>query len=1165
MAKFKEITKEAISSFLSGSNPMERIIKTEIGYDDDKIVVFYRDENGQMQEQKEDFLPFVWTKQSVARTYFNADRSILKSKMSEYGIECKGLIVEDRVCKIHPRMENGYRVMFYAKIPMSFSKFMKFFIEAGRPIYPKETDKSYGLKDYIVVAPDEQHMIRTGKRFFKGYDDYDDLIRVLWDLETEGLDPTKDLITKIGIKTNKGFEKIITIRGEGEEKYNNELPAIREFFEILSDINPDVICGHNTENFDWNFIDVRLQQHGTTLFEFTAPYFKGRGIYKKKKEKVLKLGGETEYYFPTVKYGTNLTDSLHAVRRAQAIDSNMKKADLKYVTKYSKLNKPNRVYVPGKIINSTSEDTSKTYAFNNINGKWFKITDSLLEKKNNVSDTLRYQILNDGNTLKDYQENIEYEIVTGEYIIDRYLLDDLYETDKVELQYNLPNFLVGKMLPVSFERACTMGTAAIWKYIMLAWSYENNLAVPELVETHKFTGGLSRLLSVGYVDRIVKLDYNSLYPSIILSYYINSPIDTSGVMSALLEYILTQREYYKGLKGKFGKQAKKIKKQIEENLDLTKEQIEELKIQAQKSETEAVKNDKLQLPLKITGNGFFGSYGSGTPFPHSDLVCAEKTTCIGRMCLRLMIYHFTKIGYKPIVGDTDGFNFQMPKNECFRYTEGNPYISNGMGRNSEKDKAYTGVDADVAEFEDLYLSGDYIPGINKMGLGVDEYCDATINFSRKNYADLLDNGKIKLVGNSIKSKKMPLYIEKFLDKGIRLLLNGKGKEFLEEYYNYVEKIQNLQIPLKEIATVGKIKTSINTYKDNCKQLTKGGTKKARQAWYELAIKHNLDVKMGDTIYYINTGNKKGDSDVKRLTKFYYTNNKGEKIDYVVDENGEPLTDKKGNTIDLTKAIEKDYNKLKKDNPEEFYVFNGDKKEKRYTLYEFGLKKYPNLKEEDIVLFNCELLDNNIVEDEEDHLCTEDFQYNTDKYIDMFNKRITPLLVCFDRSIRITVNAKGKEVSNILITDQKERKVFTEEECHLVSGQPYKSMDQDTFEQLMTIEDKEIKFWLSIDEEPPYTKECGINWVEVVDDYKQRMKQYEEESVKSEISLYEKIVNEMTEDEINKVMEDGILPDKLLKLIYLDEKTNKFMSNKHDIPLGSLSDLYEKIIENTDED
>lgn len=66
----------------------------------------------------------------------------------------------------------------------------------------------------------------------------------------------------------------------------------------------------------------------------------------------------------------------------------------------------------------------------------------------------------------------------------------------------------------------------------------------------------------------------------------------------------------------------------------------------------------------------------------------------------------------------------------------------------------------------------------------------------------------------------------------------------------------MQIPLKDIATVGKIKTSIEDYKENCRQLTAGGTKKARQAWYELAIRDNISVNMGDTIYYINTGSKK---------------------------------------------------------------------------------------------------------------------------------------------------------------------------------------------------------------------------------------------------------------------------------------------------------------------
>ena len=84
---------------------------------------------------------------------------------------------------------------------------------------------------------------------------------------------------------------------------------------------------------------------------------------------------------------------------------------------------------------------------------------------------------------------------------------------------------------------------------------------------------------------------------------------------------------------------------------------------------------------------------------------------------------------------------------------------------SGKDKKYIGVDADVAEFEDLYINSPFKEGgINKMGLGVDEFCPATINFSRKNYADLLENGKTKKVGNTIKSRKMSGYIEKFLKK-----------------------------------------------------------------------------------------------------------------------------------------------------------------------------------------------------------------------------------------------------------------------------------------------------------------------------------------------------------------------------------------------------------------
>lgn len=490
-----------------------------------------------------------------------------------------------------------------------------------------------------------------------------------------------------------------------------------------------------------------------------------------------------------------------------------------------------------------------------------------------------------------------------------------------------------------------------------------------------------------------------------------------------------------------------------------------------------------------------------------------------------------------IVSNTDGFNFGLP--EKHRYSDDNPYIGLGRGRNVKEGKAYTGVDADVAEFEDLFMHNGYYSGVNKMGLGVDEYCDACVNFSRKNYADLMPDGSIKLVGNSIKSKKMPKYIEKFLDVAIRLLLEGKGREFLNTYYDYVEKIYNLQIPLKEIATVGKIKTSIDNYVEKCGELTAGGTKKSRQAWYELAIKHKLNVNMGDEIFYINTGKKKSDSDVKRVTHYYA------RI---------PMLDGTTEEVEVTKELERNYNKERKANPAAFLV-NGVKLSKA----DYGRQKYgPSFREEDEVLFNCVLLSNDIVEDDDDHFCDENFEYNVDKYVEMFNKRIRPLLVCFDRSIRTRANEKGKEVDNILVSKPEDRKEFTDEECQLVSGQPYNPGDQDTYEQLMTMEDKEIKFWTSVDKVPPYVKECGMDWDQIKEDYFKRMKELEREEIQNELRMFDKAIEDLTYEQYEAFLEDGTVPTSILAIADEDVNSNNFVSRKYGVKLGDIFDIIDKV-------
>lgn len=626
----KEINSETVNTFLNGHNPMERVIDIEYDFTSDFVNIIYVNENGQKMIRKDDFKPFVWVKNSVCIRLFDGNRGTLRRKLKEYGIGIKLLTFSNDDEEFSQRLENGYKYLFYSRRKTSYQSFLQFFKEAGTPVFEnkkKNGEQQDRSKEFLTCKPVEQYMISSGIRLFKGYENYDDLKRLLFDIETTGLDPYTCSIEQIGIRTNKGFEKVIRVKGEGEEKKNNELAAIDEFLHTLADEKPDIIAGHNSENFDWDFLIVRASINGSDFGKMSKKYFKNP-IYKMKRDSILKLGGEMEYYKPTIVWGHSVLDSLHAVRRAQALDSSMKLANLKYVTKYLDLNKPNRVYVPGDKISTIWNETEKVYAFNDNNGDWYKISDK-----------------------KPLKEN--YVEVSGEYIVERYLLDDIWETDKVELKLNESNFLVGKMIPTTFTRTCTMGTAGIWKLIMMAWCYENDLAIPATAPNIRFTGGLSRLLKTGYVSRIVKLDYNSLYPSIILTWNVTTPLDITRIMLHLLEYILTQREYYKGLKAEAGEKAKEISKELEIHKEtLTKDEISKMLTDVQYWKSEKMGNDKKQLPLKIFGNSFFGSYGCPMIFPFGDIDAAEMTTCIGRMSLRLMISHFTNLGYIPIVGDS---------------------------------------------------------------------------------------------------------------------------------------------------------------------------------------------------------------------------------------------------------------------------------------------------------------------------------------------------------------------------------------------------------------------------------------------------------------------------------------------------------------------------------
>jgi hypothetical protein len=336
--------------------------------------------------------------------------------------------------------------------------------------------------------------------------------------------------------------------------------------------------------------------------------------------------------------------------------------------------------------------------------------------------------------------------------------------------------------------------------------------------------------------------------------------------------------------------------------------------------------DRKQLPIKIFINAYFGSLSAPHVFPWGEMDSGETITCIGRQCLRMMIMFFEKKGYKPLVMDTDGVNFETPEN-----INDTVYVGKGYNELVIEGKEYKGIEADTAEFNDIFMR-------NEMGLDIDYIAPSCINVSRKNYIiKLMKKGKekIKLTGNTIKSKKLQQYIVEFLDEGFKYLLNGDGISFVELYFQYVDKIYNKQIPLSKIANKSRVKQSVEDYKKHIQKVTKAGSLMSRQAHMELILQNNYNAGLGETIYYINNGTKKSSGDVQKISK--------------------PT----------------------KKQQEEYYSIHG--------------KSMPD----NYLEINCYMISEKELNENPD--MTGD--YNVPRYLSNFNKRIEPLLVVFSPEIR----------------------------------------------------------------------------------------------------------------------------------------------------------------------
>lgn len=870
----------------------------------------------------------------------------------------------------------------------------------------------------------EQFFISTQSRLYKGFEQYKDVHKLTFDIETTGLRYQIARMFAIGVRDNREFETILRVEKKNDDE--SEIRLIQDFFNLIHYKQPAVILGHNSEMFDFDFILGRAKMLKMDLSQVPNGLKDGM-LLKRKGGTNVKYGNTSDKYTATQMWGYSIIDTLHAAKRTAAVNSEIKSTRLKYIAKFEKFAKENRTYIKGEdndigrfyeenkvfVINEKNEYLEIPDEFQEVTKKLYKLQ---VNSSNINIDIEQYQALRkkyfDSNSgfVDWFRENaIEKKLtkfIGGRKLVDQYLLDDLYETSQVDELYNQSSFMLAKIVPTIYQRICTMGTAATWNLLLTAWSYENDLAIPIPDKYEKFSGGLARTYKRGYTEKLIKIDYASLYPMIQLTDKVFPIFDITAVMERMLLYMTTTRNIYKKMGGdiKLDEEEIGLLQQIDPEIHtkfimgkLTPEDISMFKVK--------------QLPIKILNNSLYGALGSHISFNWSDNVCAGRITATARIQLRHAIYWFTQFGCIALLAVTDGVNFQIPDYTTIQVT--NEGIIEGLAEGLIKDmwqcNGKTGIQALIEYFNDTEMPKPY------MSVDDDGESISCLNLKRINYAtlslvkDKKTGGmkeKIKLTGNTLKSKVMSEYIEEFIDKGLELLLHGKGKEFVDYYQNYAEDIRYMQIPLKKIASKSRVKETLKAYVNRGDD--KNGRKKAMKAHMELIIerREKLAVELFEK-HKLDIGFEKDETKLTVVDKMKLI------INYMPPE------------PELDSTV--------------YYINTG-------YVKSHGDSKQIKDKETSEMRFASTIISNDDLRENPDMTGT----YNYEKYLAAFNTRVTELLVGFEpeivKKILVKIIKKGENKGDL------QKEMFTNDQLVL------KNFELDDFDESMYLEDGEVDYW-----------------------------------------------------------------------------------------------------------
>jgi hypothetical protein len=396
-----------------------------------------------------------------------------------------------------------------------------------------------------------------------------------------------------------------------------------------------------------------------------------------------------------------------------------------------------------------------------------------------------------------------------------------------------------------------------------------------------------------------------------------------------------------------------------------------------------------------------------------------------------MVSWFKKYGCIPLLAVTDGVNFSFDEVTSIDID------GNQLPEPKPIDEVWIyGKSKGISALIDKFNAEEMKPPF--MSVDNDGVWKSALNISRINYANMKPDGKIKLTGNTIKSKVMPEYIEEFVDNGLRLILEGKGAEFIEYYYDYLTDIYYKQIPLKKIATKKKYKETIKDYMN--RGTDKNGRLKAKKAHMELIIadRNKMHNKKFREMYIEKYQSEPpyddiskvviNDQDLRQIRRF---------LEDKMEEHEVVLFKDRVDNEDLFRVqymmeLSKEYIQPEPELDSMIYLVNIGR------LQSHGDSAIITDKSTGESFIASRLITAKTLEENPDMTG----EYNVARYISAFNKRVETLLEGFSEEVK----------NNLIVKSPEKRNHFTTEQSKL------RNYDHDDFDESMYLENAEIKFW-----------------------------------------------------------------------------------------------------------